>query len=198
MALRWNGPIPCHPVDAACCVYIEVPKAGATSVKWALSPFKGGPPGNDAEDIHPWFGYTEARDIAQLYEWLDGRWENYFRFTVVRDPIRRFRSFYYGMGPGEDISRYVLEDFERDERWWGDIHVVPQTQLIGAELGHFDFVGHTEDMAEVQRKLQANVATKISVPHRNRGTAPGAQLSAEANRHLRRIYAEDYRVLGYA
>lgn len=197
----WAGQIPCHPVESAGCVYVEVPKAGCTSVKWALSPFRGGPPA-EGEDIHRWFGYTHAGSVDQLYDWLDTRWADLFRFTVVRDPIARFCSFYYGLlqpherGAYGDINRYVLEEFDRDD-WRRDIHAIPQTLVIGTELERFDLVARTEDMAGLEAALVAAVSKEITLPHLNRSSAPRDLLTRDATARLRAIFWRDYEVLGY-
>jgi hypothetical protein len=195
----WNGQIPCHPVESIGVVFVEVPKAGCTSVKWVLSPFKGGPP-REGTDVHQWFGYTHADSVGQLHEWLDTRWRGFFRFTVVRDPIARFRSFYYGLQPWErgaygDINRYVLEEFDRDP-WRWDIHAVPQTMLIGEELWRFDFVGRTEDMEAVRRELSLVVGQEIEMPHLNRSPA-GPRPNERAMWRLREVYRADFEALGY-
>lgn len=187
-------PIPCHPVEAANLVYVEVPKAGCTSIKWALAAFKGEQPVKST-DIHHWFGYTHARDVAELNEWLTGRWGNMRRFTVVRNPVDRFLSFYYGLQPAErgawgDVNRYVIEQLGVDA-WAEDIHVVPQTLLLGTNLSCYDHVGHTEDMAATAAWLG------VAVPHHSRYEGVRQPLTAAALKRLRSVYRTDYEVLGY-
>lgn len=195
----WDGTIPCHPIDAAKIVYVEVPKAGCTSVKYALSPFKGGPPDPD-EDIHRWYSYTWARDVGELYRWFRTRWAGYFKFTVVRDPIARFESFYYDkVDPAEryatTIDRYVMGEFERDERRM-DIHAIPQSMLLGPELGQFDLVGRLEDMSSVASVLSAHTGRAIVIPHLNAsGSRPSLERATRAR--LAMIYRADIEAFGY-
>lgn len=200
--MTWRGQIPCHPVERAGCVYVEVPKAGCTSMKWALSAFKGGPPPED-EDIHRWFGYTHARNLGQLQAWLADRWQHEFRFTIVRDPIARFESFYWGLQDHErgcygDINRYVLERFEADVEWFGNIHAVPQTLIIGTDLHLYDFIGRLEATEELEDRLEAALHTPVIVfPHMNHKGDQRIPLTDEATERLRTIYAQDFEVLGY-
>ena len=197
--MSWSGQIPCHPVEVAGLVYVEVPKAGCTSIKWALSRFKGGPPAA-TEDIHGWFGYTHAQHRSQLNGWLETRWADLFRFTVLRDPIARFLSFYYGLQIHErgcygDVSRYVESGAFEADPWANDIHAIPQTFLLGGDLSRYDFVGRTEDMGKVEVELRRVTGVHLEIPHANRSTTERRPLSLVAERRLREIYAKDYEVL---
>lgn len=190
----WDGGIPCHPLEAIQAVYVEIPKAGCTSVKIALSAFKGGSPDRD---IHSWFGYTTAHGVDELYRWFETRWRGFFKFTVVRQPIARFESFYYSL-PGataDEVSSFVLEDFSWSG-WRTDIHAQPQTHLIGTELERFDFVGRTERMGEVEALLSKKFG-RLRIPHANRSRTPRGELSKPARAFLRRVYRQDFEILGY-
>lgn len=197
MAL-WAGDVPCHPVEVAGIVYVEVPKAGCTSVKAALAPFKGGITKQD--DVHKWFGYTHARSTEEMRRWLGTRWLNLFRFTVVRHPIARFESFYWGLSYHErgaygDINRFVLEEFPTSP-WAWDIHAIPQSMLLGG-IGGFDFVGKTEDMEEVSGMLSDVTGTTVKIGHLNRSSKHRVKLEPEARDRLREIYIRDFEELGY-
>lgn len=186
----WDGRIPCHPIDGAGVVFVEVPKAGCTSVKLALATLKGGPPEPD-EDIHHWYSYTWAADVDELYRWFDTRWRHYFRFTVVRDPIARFESYYYSLVGERGINSHVHS--LRTTRL--DIHAVPQAQLIGPEPERFDLVGRTEDMAAVQLALAIATGRIISIPHANRSEPARRPITAKARARLDKIYRADFALL---
>lgn len=198
---RWDGSIPCHPYDAARLVYVELPKAGCTSIKTALSPLRGGPPEPD-EDVHRWTSYTWARDLGELHRWLATRWSTYFRFTVTRDPVTRFESWYYDkLSPLErwttSIDEYVAWDFARDDRRL-DVHAVPQTMIIGTELWRYDLVGRLEDLAGVVDVLARDAGVPVSIPRLNAATEPRPPLARGTADRLRALYATDVDVLGYA
>lgn len=184
--------VPCHAYETVGVVYVEVPKAGATSIKWALSPFKGGPP-EPTEDIHRWTGYIEAEDVSHLYRWLSTRWSSYFRFTVLRDPIARFVSFYRWLPRDQQID---LERFILAGGWRDNIHAIPQTAIVGTDLARFDYIGRTEDMAEVQAVLREHLDRPVVVPWLNAAKAKVPEVSELAEAMLREFYAEDYDVLG--
>lgn len=186
----WRGEIPCHPVRGL--VYVEIPKTGCTSVKHALAEYAGTPPEGD---VHRWMGYTEARDLEQLQDWLQGRWAQTFSFTVMRDPLARFQSYYYGNHVYErfpDINDFVLHELVE---MMSDIHAVPQTALVG-DLTGFDYVGRTHNMAAVSRRLSKAARRRIWIERHNAGPPLQRQeLSGASLRRLRDIYRADYEVL---
>lgn len=188
--MAWHGEIPCHQVGRF--LYVEVPKAACTSIKWALAEYAGQKPEGD---IHRWLGYTEARDLEQLADWLAGRWSKLFRFTVLRDPIDRFESFYYGNKVYErvpDINEFVLHGLTEI---MSNIHSIPQTALVGDASG-FDFVGRVRDMDGVARRLSRVVHKRVRIEQRNM-TPPGERqwLRTAALRRLNDIYAADFDIL---
>jgi hypothetical protein len=195
----WDGRVPCHPVEVAGLVYVEVPKAGCTSVKWALSPFKGGPPGyEDPDEMHRWFGYTYAQHTTEMRDWCGNRWMDLFRFTVVRDPIERFVSFYRDKVPAHErlvygLNDYVLHRFPHDLERRFDIHAVPQSALLG-DLSVFDHVAHTEKLEELGPVLSVATGTSVQMPHLNR-TYADEELSPEAKEVLYRLYDRDFEML---
>lgn len=186
----WDGAIPCHPIDGAGIVYVEVPKAGCTSIKLALSGLKGGPPEPD-EDIHHWWSYTWATDLAELYRWFDTRWRTYFKFTVVREPVARFESFYYGK-----VGQYAINSYVHALRMTQlDVHAVPQASLLGPELDRFSFIGRTEQMDVVGTVLSAVAGQVITVPHANRSEPERRPLTPKARARLLEVYHADIAML---
>jgi len=183
--VRWDGSIPCHEFGGV--LYVEVPKAAATSIKAALGEVPEG------EDPHRWLGYIDARDPAQLQAWLLGRWAKLFRFTVVRHPVARFESYFYGH-VGGDINAFIQDGF-----WDRDVHAVPQTAILGEDLAGFDFVGRVEAMDLVQRRLRrtGSVPSRLSLPHLNASVGKRQRLGAASRRVLEAVYRRDFEVLGY-
>jgi hypothetical protein len=164
-------------------------------MKAALQAFRPGDPPIDDEYVHHWFGYTWARSQAELQSWMDTRWAGWFKFTVVREPIARFVSLFQNK-IGGDINRYVLERFEDDE-WRRDYHAVPQTFLIGEDLGRYDVVFRLESIAASAGSiLTERLGTKIDIPKRN-ATGGAARMSQACRTKLRAVYARDYEVLEY-
>ena len=199
--MTWPGPFPCHPVEAAGLVFVGVPKVATTSIKWALAAFRegGAPPSQDI-DIHRWFGYTEARSLDELFEWLTTRWKRLFSFTVVRNPADRFASFYYGLPEGDRAKYANINAYLRTmtpARLESNIHTTPQTDLVGNDLSRFDFVGRMENMNEVQATLSDAAGVPIVLPHLNASEQPESQYSHASRSRLRKLYRTDFKVLDY-
>src|SRR3990172_2820060 len=116
--------LPCHPLPGERAVWLEVPKAGCTSLKVALADFRKGDPPKNADEVHTWFGYSHVETLKGF----DQRWRGWYRFTVVRSPITRFLSFFYGLNDDErpeDLNEFVLHGFEHND-WRYNIHAAAQ------------------------------------------------------------------------
>lgn len=201
--MMWDGRIPLHPVAGIDVVYAEVPKAGCTSVKLALAPFRGGAPASDDnETLHRWFGYSYARHVGEMQDWFATCWGGFYRFTVVRNPIARFESFYYEKVSDAQravygsIDRYVDKHFDADD-WRWNAHTVPQTALIGTNLSVFDDVFRLERIHKLGIELTKRVGAKVTIPHANRSSVPRKAMSPGTEEQLRDIYRADFEVLGY-
>lgn len=190
---RWDGQIPCHPIPGVNVVYVEVPKAGCTSVKLALAPLLGADP---PADIHRWFGYTHARNEEELGDWLTGRWAGWFRFTVVRHPVRRFESFYAGIDPDGlgDINAWIAA--RQDDERWLDIHAVPQRRLTG-DPSLYDFVGRLEETRAIEEAIGVATNCDLDLPRANASAAPRRRLTQRSLSALRTIYAADLDAFDY-
>ena len=190
----------CHPFDEQRFVYVEIPKAGCTSVKQALARLKskGPQPPQETSEFHDWFGYTHVANTKRLKRRLENRWRDYFTFTVVRNPIDRFESLYYEkINLQGDINAYIQDELSDDNRWLFNPHGTPQVNLIGEDLSSFDFVGRTENMEEVSARLSQTVgAEPLRHLNRSRRTAR-PPLSQQSLRRLTEVYRRDFEVLGY-
>lgn len=174
------------------CLYVEVPRSGCTSIITAFNP----------ELVH----YTDlavhgaaiktfAPDLPTLQFWLAKSWRSYWKFTVVREPIARFRSYYYGYrerdGLPDDINDFArdLPAYVASNKW--PQHFVPQTWLIGEDLSLFDYVGRLERMDLVEQRLGR------AIPHRFASKQDEQVLTEESITRLDTFYRRDFDVLGY-
>lgn len=154
------------------------------------------------------------------------RWENVdneFVFTFVRNPYARVLSAYLDKitgtrdpavwGPfaerhnlGTDEISFVefLRLIATEPAETMDIHWRPQSQIIGAELVPYDFVGamesFTPDLAHVIHTLFGpDAKIEVFAPHRTQASERLQQFyGAEERAIVEDLYQDDFRVLGYA
>jgi hypothetical protein len=195
-------PIPCH--ECRNLIYVEVPKAGCTSVKQLFAELDGKLDGSsyEHEEFHQWFGYIWCTDIDTLHGWFALPWASRFRFTLVRHPLRRFRSLYQDYRMRFDYGEMGIDGFALEVLpvliGDGDAHAAPQVAFVGTDLSLFDFVGHTEDMPKLSAALSDALGEIVEVPWLHVSTKTQERLSTEAEAFVRGIYHEDFDALGYS
>ena len=158
-------------------LYVEIPKAGCTSLKTELffKPKYGLP--KPHENIHRRLGYKKILNLS--------RYKNYFKFTVTRDPYARFLALFnakliinkvkYTGNPIQKIldSNNIqnpndLLTFINKKVFMLNAHICPQYFLLPKNLHTLDFIGQIENMDEVNKVLSANLGKKIVIPHLNK------------------------------
>lgn len=174
--------------------YFMVPKAASTSVKLALHEINEGTPwAGEAEMIHPrYFPGNPFReeDFAAT--------EETWRFTVVRDPVKRLLSAY-----GNRVHHYrdIIRDAaprKRDrlsfplrhpglrllpgpEHFFAHLpryqrasytiwhHTTPSSSFLGDDLGRFDAIYRVEDLPELEAELSRRAGRPVTVPREQTG-----------------------------
>ncbi|MET0949054.1 MAG: sulfotransferase family 2 domain-containing protein [Pseudomonas sp.] len=187
--------------DALECVFIHVPKCAGSSVAMAL--FGSTPTGH-----MPLYWYEKQ---------FNERFQHYFKFGFVRDPLQRAWSAYsYLLNNTQDrdkaaqalVSRYdSFDDFVshwlRPENITKQIHFTPQHYFLQDAMGHLnvDFIGRQETLQEDFRKLCIHLHVKAELPHINRSSAADNQFiqfcSPATRRRVREVYARDYELFAY-
>ena len=180
--------------------YVPVPKAASTSILSALAEFTGSPAERrihsrklevtrnaTVHDGSMWDpsqrllrkGHDERARILQSDDW--------FRFTVVREPVRRMWSAWvskvlvrdprFVMSFGNDLfpappssSSDVLEGFRRFVAGlpvrtdWHDVHWTSQVELIGIPEIPYALVGRTEAIRDVEAVVNSYVLQRSGRP----------------------------------
>jgi len=179
---------------------VEVPKAGCTSIKWALKKFKGYV--NDSnEDIHKFYGYPEI-PTSKLKKEFATKYHDWVKFTVVRNPYSRFLSFYNDKTTSPEYkdtlhSKKINEVLKNlFKKYKTDNHVKRQTDLIGKDLKIYDFVGKTEDMENVFRFLSKVFMEEIKYTHENKSDQK-AKLKKTDKEKIYKLYKKDFKILKY-
>jgi hypothetical protein len=190
-------------------VYVPVPKAGSTAILWTLADLAGVSADDfvrsrklevtralTVHDVSAW-GPTHrlGERSAEEIEWML-RSDEWFRFTVVREPVRRVWSGWvskvlfrnprfaavFGDAPPVVVSQDVLDAFRAfmyalpDRPEWHDRHWASQADLI--DLGNVEYghVGRVEDMdgttALVAEHVASNGGSLPSLKHENPSFVP--------------------------
>ena len=204
-------------LDAVKLLYVPVPRAGSTAILWALA----GSEGLAEEHFRdsPKLEVTRALTIHDLTRWGDGRRltgrstreleeilgsDDWLRFTVVREPVRRLWSawvtkillrdprfvrafgsedwFPRSVGDAEDVAlafrRFVAVLADRPEEWQ-DPHWSGQVGLAGIGEIDYRFVGRMEDLPAalgiVDEHLRGHGRPPLSPGSANASLLPFAQ-----------------------
>jgi hypothetical protein len=197
------------------CIFIHIPRAGGTSVEQWLC-------GQDWWHIEAHTKHLTASQARELYAEF---WDEYFKFSLVRNPYERAASllkydWFYGLKHQADTaidwsgyhdrfgwSRFGREIVsEHDHRFsfleqarkpWHD-----PGQIYGNILDQpLDFVARLEnltaDMFFIAERLNIDLAEVGSIPWAER-SAQRVALSAWDEMEVERLYARDFEHFGYA
>ena len=198
--------------------YFALPKAASTSVKLALwHALHGEPWTGTTEDIHAQFRIYPLKP-----EDSDGL-EDYFKFTVVRDPIDRLLSAYHNrVWQHHDLELRRPKTFMRKIDWrirfpWfqpypnpDDFftglsgyqersysiwhHTIPANRFTGPDLGWFDAVYRIEDLAWLEPELAKRSGHEIPLRERQNS---GQGLSFAALAPETRSFLRNYTATEY-
>lgn len=192
-------------------IYIPIPKCGSSTVKNLFSFCIHGE--TQAEFIH--FHYTDLYRIIDFSEILT-KYKNYYKFTIVRDPIERLVSYYFKNivstkslqleGCGKSVSNklkvipsaYEFEKlFFEYRRVFRDFrhHTDPQYLYTGTDLGYFDKIYTMSEISEI-RLLLSNYYKKdldIKDSMKSLQNTDKEATYNELNR-LRSFYTQDYKL----
>lgn len=198
--------------------YLQIPKAGCTSMRGALCLLNR--PEIPREELLVRGAFARHPEWADLADPGDSFLERCFRFTFVRHPYERFASFFrskIGQREAGQIKPHFLvmglragmspeEAFacvEAAPRATLDPHLAPQSFFVFAdEKPRVEFIGKIEQMAEGLARIAEKCGTLLEVPRlnvteRNPAAAPREPLSSELRARLASFYADDFTRFDY-
>lgn len=196
--------------------YMAIPKAACSSVKAALcaidpdaripkSKIKG-----RVDELH--IQYPTKR--FRLHRW--NLYEDHWRFTVIRDPLKRLMSVYSDRKEQKrDLFRSPrlresnLPDdpdpdffFEHLQEYFGlssviKHHILPASIFIGPDLTRYDKIYRVEDLDHLAADISNRINAPISIPRLNKSTYSLSfdDLSPKAKAVIRKHLGSDYTLL---
>jgi hypothetical protein len=183
------------------CIFIHVPKCAGSSV--AMSMFGEFPTGH-----LPLYWYEKQ---------FKSRYEEYFKFGFVRDPLHRALSAYRYLlqdpqprdrAAFELVSRYssfdtFVEGWLHADNICKQIHFAPQHHFLQNSMGQIavDFIGRQEHLETDFAALCEQLGVDAELKHINRSPGPDCQIktlcSAASRKRIREVYARDYELFAY-
>ena len=165
----------------------RVPKAANSTVVTNLTRLKLGHdvPSEEAKKISVRPGHLSGADMA--------RFDEIFKFTVVRNPYSRVLSAYlnkvvrFPERCGEiSFAEFLQRLAAEPEFLYSNAHWVPQADLMLIPAKEFDFIGKVEsldrDLAEIKRRIRPDIKDEI--------TTAGPPATG-ASKKLREYYSDD-------
>ena len=174
-------------VDAHKIAYMAVPKAACSSVKAAMGALD---PANDITDPDA-FEQKQVHGLYPTQRFRMHRWDrvaDYYRFTVVRDPLKRL----FGVYTNRVVARRELFGNRKIKRGRVDLppdpdpdfffqnlspyiaiasvikhHALPTICFTGKDLGRFSRVYRTADLPVLADDLSEHVGQEVVIPHFN-------------------------------
>lgn len=197
------------------CLFVHIPKTAGTSIEAAL----GMHGAQDDVGVRPIAGTREDPDrlfgghlqhltFREIQDRLPAdRIEEYFKFTVVRNPWDRLVSEYawisrgdgraWARGPVGTFEEFVRSrDYERVHR-----HGLSQVAFLVGRDGHVgpDEVYRYEGLQDAWTEIRGRLRIDVPLPRRmSANHADYRELyTPETRAIVAEVYAEDIRVLGY-
>ncbi|CAH0527274.1 sulfotransferase family 2 domain-containing protein [Vibrio hippocampi] len=180
-------------------IFIHIPKAAGRSVAGEI--FGNEKPGH-------YYSIDYFKECSHKFE-------SYYKFTFVRDPLDRISSSYHYLisGGGNEVDKMFGEKLKRETldfedfvmNWLDDkkirswIHFVPQYEYITIEGDlSVDYVGRFENIESDFKEICLNLDIDKTLKHRNKGrVCKPKEYSELVKEKIRSLYKLDYKLLGY-
>jgi hypothetical protein len=180
--------------DAHSAIFIHIPKTGGTSIEKALGVFGG-------HSTTRLFGremqhYT-SREVRELFP---EKWADYYKFSVVRDPVKRLVSEYKRRmevhNIDSDFDAFCLYTLQNLDHMVGHFHahLRPQSDYLSEEV---DFVGRLEELGDNWRVLKGQLQIDEDLPHSNASAPRQVLISAQSIDLINAVYQPDYDRFAY-
>lgn len=201
-------------VDPDKLAYMAVPKAACSSVKAALAALDPAHPAQDPTEL----GQKEVHSFYATQRFRRHRWKHvsdFFRFTVVRDPLKRLLGVYtnrvVGLGelhycrkikrgrvdlPPDPDPDFFFQNLSAYIAIASTIkhHALPTAVFTGARFDNYTKVYRTSEIRALAADLSEEVGRDVAIPHFNSSDNPLTldDLKPETHRVLKARLAHEY------
>jgi hypothetical protein len=174
-------------------VFIAVPKTGSTSVRSIIDPYSDIVSVNDRNS--PYKHHTTALDLKKHFESEGWNWDDYYKFSVVRNPWeRRVSSWAYRLKKGQH-NHTEFKDFVMH------YPANPQVNWLFDESGNslMDYIFKLEDLDGMDKVFDDLNIPKVNLPHKNKNNHKHytEYYDNEAREMVAEKYAKDIEYFGY-
>lgn len=191
--------------------YLVMKKCGCTSVIAALKKLEGHNGQLTPTEIH------QRDDLITKKRFQDqvSNPDDWYLFTFVRDPIRRFLSFYADKIIGVQVkSNYIVQhehlfgyfanmsldaaiDVTTSGKFEVESHVEPQSTVIDSQRFDLNFIGRFEQFADSLARVEQEAGVQLPLLHMNKNKNPQIRINRDQFDRLRDYYLEDLTRFGY-
>ena len=208
--------------------YAYIPKCACTTIKTVIK-FLSSELKKDNYRINKKISTLKYQDPMEIHRFqkiylinMGNITTNYFKFVVVREPIKRFLSAFSNkilyskeslertkltaiqylsmaqLGVNPEINSMIenLELYsEMSDNW--QLHIKPQHTFMGNQIKGFDRIFQVERLGELGKKLSEITGFEINLPRLNTGgrKISLAELSEKSIKKLIDFYSRDYELL---
>lgn len=186
------------------CIFVHIPKAGGVSLSKSLFNNLG-------------YGHLYIKNYKYIFNYNE--FNNYFKFSIVRNPWDRLVSAYFFLKAGgfhdidkkwyiNNLSKY--QDFDEFVLKWVNksniykwIHFIPQFEFvtINSKL-NVDKIYHIENMDFAVNDLEKRLNKSISLSHKNKTVSRKKDYrqyyTQKTKNIVEQVYSEDIQLFNYS
>ena len=192
-------------------VFVHIPKCGGQSIEYAYCEDLG----LDWErhrrlllmmrrPLSPenWPGQAERLAHLRAKEYVEqdyipkSLWEDFYTFSIVRNPFSRLASTYVYSGSEMTFDEYIRWVAGTEEKQ----RIISQVAYLSNGNGDIlvDDVYRLEELSDRWPEIKKRSELSVELRHRNRGKSKDAVIwSMETKEIVREVYAEDFAKFGY-
>lgn len=190
--------------------YLKINKCGCSSIGNWISKFQTTSPKKPI-----WNGKNSSYNFHYITE-DESELSDFFTFTFVRDPFRRFLSFYkdwiinppnlgivkhyekFGITVNMDFDKFVKAIVNIDDYSLLENHAAPMyTFIFRKNTPRVKFIGKLENINKDMEYLQAISGAKKAIPHSRQSSDERTYYTAETRDLIYNYYRKDFELFGY-